>query len=329
MGLNVYDKFLGTFYGTAIGDAMGMPTTFLSREEIKKMYGFVSSFLEPPRDSEVHSGLRAGSYTDDTELTFALARAIIKKKAVKPRAVAEELIKWAEDNDALNGNIIGPSTRRAIELLKKGEPVERSGRFGTTNGCAMKISAVALFDYNKSFDELYRDVVYACMPTHNTSTAVSGAMAIATAVKLAVLGYNPKTIVRKAVERSELAGKLMRGFSVSERIVEALKINPESDDEFLDALYDFLKEPKGALTEDAVPAAMSIFSRAKGDFKRSVLLSCNLGGDSDTIGAMAGAMSGAFSGFSAIPLEWVKAVDANSKTDIRKLAKDLLDVSKV
>lgn len=328
MGLNVYDKFLGSLYGTAIGDAMGMPTTFLSRSEIKKRYGFVSTFIEPPNDSPVHASLKPGSYTDDTELTFALAKAIIRSRAVNPQVVAEELVKWADSYGALISNIIGPSTRKALSLLKRGEPVEISGKFGTTNGCAMKISPVGLFDYSKDFGQLFKDVVSACLPTHNTSIAVSGAMAIATAVKLAVVGEGIEEIAIESVKQAELAGKLMNGSSVSERIKKALEIDAKNDDEFLDKLYIFLKQPNAALTEDAVPAAISIFVRAKGEFVRTVLLACNLGGDSDTIGAMAGAIAGSFSGFSALPSEWIKKIDQNSKINIRKLAYDLLDASK-
>jgi len=72
---------------------------------------------------------------------------------------------------------------------------------------------------------------------------------------------------------------------------------------------------------------MSIFLKAKGDFRRSVLLACNLGGDSDTIGAMTGAIAGSYSGFASIPKEWIRTIDMRSKTNIRKLAKDLLNVS--
>ena len=330
MGLSLYEKFLGDLYGTAIGDAMGMPTTFLSRDEVKKRYGFVSSFLGPPEDSPVHASLKPGSYTDDTELTFVLAEAIIKAKRVDPKAVAEGIVKWADEKRALEGSIIGPSTRRAITLLKKGEPVERSGIFGTTNGCAMKISPVGLFDHAKSFDELFRDVVSACMPTHNTAVAISGAVAVAAAVKLAVSGHDVEEVVEGSLEQAEIAEERLGKSPVSERIKQALKLASASDDElFLDRLYAFLKDPFGALTEDAVPAAISIFARSRGDFRRAVLLACNLGGDSDTIGAMVGAIAGSFAGYSGIPSEWIEEIDRGSKTDIKRLAEELLNVSRV
>jgi ADP-ribosylglycohydrolase len=38
---------------------------------------------------------------------------------------------------------------------------------------------------------------------------------------------------------------------------------------------------------------------------RSALLAANLGGDTDTIGAIAGGMCGAFSGFAVIPAEYI------------------------
>ncbi len=58
----------------------------------------------------------------------------------------------------------------------------------------MKISVVGLFDHSKSFEKLFKDVVSACMPTHNTSIAVSGAIAIAASVKLTFEGCSHQRI---------------------------------------------------------------------------------------------------------------------------------------
>ncbi len=329
--MGLLKKVLGTLYGTAIGDALGMPTTFMTRETIKQRYGFVDKFIEPPSDSFPHSSLKAGTYTDDTGLTFALARSIIREKRVNPEAVAAELMKWVQENDALEGTIIGPSTRKAIENMLNGMPIELTGRSGTTNGCAMKISVVGIFDSSRNYDRLLDDVIKACMPTHYTGTAISGAMAVATAVKLGINGnMNPIEISHEAIKMAELAGKLIDGNSISDRIHEALSITGSDDQQYLDNLYDFLKEPNGALTEDAVPAAISIFVRSNGEFKRAALLACNLGGDADTIGAITGAIAGSFKGISNIPEEWIMTIDQiNRQNDIRKLAQDLINAIQI
>ncbi|MEM0097618.1 MAG: ADP-ribosylglycohydrolase family protein [Conexivisphaerales archaeon] len=333
MGLNkelLYEKALGTLYGTAIGDALGMPTTFLDRVTIKKRYGFVDGFMSPPPDNAVHSLLKAGTYTDDTALTFALARAIIREGKVSPEAVADELLKWAKANGALEETIIGPSTRRAIENMLSGVPVERAGISGTTNGCAMKISPVGIFDCCKSYEEMLDDVIKACMPTHYTGIAISGGMAVATAVKLSIINKNsPSEIVSESLKMARVAGKAPDSKSIYDRIHEAMGIGGNDDQDYLDNLYAFLKEPRGALTEDAVPAALSIFVRSSGNFMRALLLACNLGGDSDTIGAIVGAISGSYCGIHGIPDEWIRTIDQNSKIDIRKLGSDLTNATSI
>ncbi|MCL4344022.1 MAG: ADP-ribosylglycohydrolase family protein [Nitrososphaerota archaeon] len=333
MGLNrelLYEKALGVLYGTAIGDALGMPTTFLDRVTIKERYGFVDKFMNPSPDNGVHSQLKAGAYTDDTALTFALARAIIREGKVNPEAVADELLRWAKANDALEGTIIGPSTRIAIERILAGIPVEYSGTSGTTNGCAMKISPVGIFDCSRSYEEMLEDVIKACMPTHYTGIAISGAMAVATAVKIGINGGKyPAEISIESLKMARIAGKAIDGKSISNRIFEAFGIGGRDDQDYLDNLFSFLKEPQGALTEDAVPAALSIFVRSGGDFKRALLLACNLGGDSDTIGAIVGAISGSYCGISGIPIEWIRTIDANSQNDIRKLTGDLVNATQI
>ncbi|MGC8662018.1 MAG: ADP-ribosylglycohydrolase family protein [Nitrososphaeria archaeon] len=333
MGLNkkmLYEKALGALYGTAIGDALGMPTTFLSRMTIKERYGFVDKFMSPPSDSGVHSFLKAGSYTDDTALTLALVRAIIRGRRVDPEVVADELVKWAKSNGALGGTIIGPSTRKAIEQILAGVPVGRSGISGTTNGCAMKISPVGIFDCYKSYEDMLKDVIKACMPTHYTGIAISGAMAVATAVKLGVnSGMSPAEISIESLKMARIAGEAVDGKSISDRISEALVIGGGDDQDYLDRLFAFMMEPLGARTEDVVPAALSIFVRSSGDFMKAVLLACNLGGDSDTIGAIVGAISGSYCGISGIPANWIREIDANSQNDIRKLGSDLVNATQV
>jgi len=324
------DKILGAFYGVAIGDAMGMPTTFLSREEIRGKFGVVKDFLEAPMEGSVHSDLVRGEYTDDTELTFMLADSIISSRGIDPEDVAKRLVKWADDNDILNTTLIGPSTRSAIKDLKSGISYRVTGMNGTTNGCAMKISPVGIIDAFSGDEKTVNDVINACMCTHHTALAVSGASAICFAVRSAVSGENNiDTIYKASLRGADLGAKVMGNphLSISQRIREAVDIaksSPDSDS-FLDELYRFIKKPQWALTEDAVPAAISIFVKSRGNFRDAILLACNLGADSDTIGAMTGGIAGSYSGIKDIPKDWIKTIDSSSKRDIRELGGKFLD----
>jgi ADP-ribosylglycohydrolase len=73
-------------------------------------------------------------------------------------------------------------------------------------------------------------------------------------------------------------------------------------------------------TTESVPAAIGLFVRAKGDPLACALLSANLGGDTDTIGAIAGGLCGAFSGYSAIPEEYIEALNRVNDLGFEALA---------
>lgn len=324
------NKILGVFYGVAIGDAMGMPTTFMSREQIKAKYGKVTNFLEAPMEGSVHSKLVLGEYTDDTELTYMVADSIISRRHVDPEDMAIRLVRWADDNDIMNTTLIGPSTRSAIKDLKSGIPYSVTGKNGTTNGCAMKISPVGILDAFSDNEQTVKDVINACLCTHNTALAISGAAAISFAVKNSVSDEkNLHAVYEASLEGADMGAKSMGNpeKSISSRIKEAVDIANSNNtfDSFLDNLYNFILKPQWALTEDSVPAAISIFLYSKGNFRDSILLACNLGADSDTIGGMVGAIAGSYAGFDKIPDEWISTIDKSAKRDIMELGGKFLD----
>ena len=50
------DRAYGALVGGAIGDAMGMPASFLTRAQIEKSYGYIQDFLEPEKDVQSYHG---------------------------------------------------------------------------------------------------------------------------------------------------------------------------------------------------------------------------------------------------------------------------------
>ncbi len=328
------NKIYGALYGVAIGDAIGMPTTFMSRDDIKGKYGVVTDFLQDPMEGSVHSKLVRGEYTDDTEMTFMLAQSIASKKLVDPEDISRRLVSWADENNILNTTLIGPSTRKAIISLKSGISYKFTGVGGTTNGCAMKISPVGIFDAFRPDESAVNDVINACMCTHHTAIAISGASAICFAVKSAISGHsNVDDILKSALRGADLGSTLMGNpkISVSSRIREAVSIADkyENFDDYLDSLYNFILKPKGALTEDSVPVALSIFIKSRGNFRDAILMACNLGGDSDTIGAMTGAIAGSYADISNIPENWINTIKVSNKINIEGLGGELFDAMQV
>ncbi len=92
------DRAWGALVGVAVGDALGMPSQTLSREEIAASYGRITEFLPPVTDHPVSHGLRAGQVTDDTEQTLLLADLLIRGKgSVEAGLWAQALLGWEAD----------------------------------------------------------------------------------------------------------------------------------------------------------------------------------------------------------------------------------------
>ena len=143
----IEDRALGALYGLAIGDALGMPTQSLPRDVIVARYGeVISGFEAAPADHPLAAGLPAGSVTDDTEQALVLAQVLIDGDGqIDPTLLAERLIAWEASMRARgSADLLGPSTSRALKELLAGVDPSETGRFGTTNGAAMRVTPVGI-----------------------------------------------------------------------------------------------------------------------------------------------------------------------------------------
>ncbi len=75
----ILDRAYGALAGGAVGDAMGMPASFLTRSQIEKSYGYIRDFLEPEKDVQnYHGDLKAAEITDDTMESVILSDILIR-----------------------------------------------------------------------------------------------------------------------------------------------------------------------------------------------------------------------------------------------------------
>jgi len=129
-----FDRAAGALYGLAIGDALGMPTQMMSREEVVSVFGKVLVDFEPaPTDHPIAEGMTAGRITDDTEQAVLLASELIDGHGeVDIQSWADALIAWEESMKAKGSlDLLGPSTKRAINALLAGGDPEEVGRRAT------------------------------------------------------------------------------------------------------------------------------------------------------------------------------------------------------
>jgi hypothetical protein len=138
------DKILGGLFGQALGDAWGMPAYFDIDQTWQAFGGWIDTLVPAPDDHPMHYGLPAGRITDDSEVAFSLARAFIQHGGVTLEAAVEAIIAWYDRVDGDQLPYVGPSTRRGVQALMRGDDPHTTGLRGDTNGAPMRISPVGL-----------------------------------------------------------------------------------------------------------------------------------------------------------------------------------------
>ncbi|MEV5840595.1 ADP-ribosylglycohydrolase family protein [Streptomyces sp. NPDC051985] len=322
------DRALGAFYGLALGDALGMPTQVMSRQDVVRVYGAITGFASARPDNPVSAGMPAGSVTDDTEQAVLVGRLLVEGDGrIDPLRLAHELLDWEREMKAKGSfDLLGPSTKAALDAVARGVPAREAGRNGTTNGAAMRVTPVGIAFAADPLDPFVDRVVESCQVTHDTTIGIAGAAAVAAAVSTGVGGGSLGEAVTAAVTAARAGarrGHWVAGADIAARIEwawELVRGLPES------AALDRVVALVGTsvASQESVPAAFAVLALADGDPWRTALLAANLGGDSDTIGAIAGAVAGSVAGLSALPAEAVRTLRAVNSLDLEPLTARLL-----
>jgi len=269
----------------AVGDALGMPTEFMTRSEIRKRFDLVDRLLEPA-ESKNHPDLRKGQITDDTEQVLALLHEYCLKGRIDSKETADRLLRWVRESGAVEKRYIGPSSKRALEAIAAGEDPATAGQGGTTCGGIMRSLAAALFALSRGLP--LDESIQACLlPTHNTEPALAAATAYAYALAEALAGGEPWDM-EAAAGRGSLAGSsrapwVRCGASLGARVRHFISIKQDFRDpgEVLDFIYEVYGT--GLESVDVAAAALCIFFYALGDTWLCLRMGASIGGDTDTV----------------------------------------------
>ncbi|PSQ98520.1 MAG: hypothetical protein BRD48_06975 [Bacteroidetes bacterium QS_9_68_14] len=301
------DRIRGGLLGTAVGDALGMPIEGLSHQNVRTYYKGIKEY----RADEERGDLAAGQWTDDTQLTFALACALAESERLEdvPACVAEEYVALLPE-----ARRWGPTTTAAVEGLRDGASPEAAGHVERpTDGAAMRAAPLGL--WWSATDASPKKAFAALRPvlavTHAHPAALAAGLGQAFAVRYAAqatpdafdTGAFWEELVRFTTwAEGELAAP---GGDPDRRCSKRLRTLSGSLHQGAMPL-DLRDRCDGAGThaDEAWPLAAGMFARTPHLIEAALLSTVNVGGDADTTGAMGGALLGALHGWDAFPAEW-------------------------
>ncbi|MCD5354707.1 ADP-ribosylglycohydrolase family protein, partial [Kineosporia mesophila] len=295
---------IASLTGLALGDALGMPTQSMSPAAIAEDYGVISGLIDAGPRQRIAAGMSAGSITDDTEQAVLVAELLIRGQGrIDPGLFAHALLEW-ERRMAAKGSLdlLGPSTKMAVQRILDGVPVEEAGSGGTTNGAAMRIAPVGIAFRHQNLDVFVDAVHDACRLTHDTGLGVAGAAAVAAAVSAGLDGSPRSEALDRACAAAEIGarrGHWIAGADIAARLRWIRGLLPElTPPEQLRTIRDVVGT--SVASQESVVAALALVALDHDPYP-TLCLAAGLGGDTDTVAAMAGAVLGAVHGAQAWP----------------------------
>ncbi len=303
--MDLRDKIAGALYGMALGDAMGMPAELWGRDRARKFFGGkITELIDGPDENDVAFNYDKGQFTDDTGQALVLLDSI-STTDYKPDAqdIAKRMLEWADKENAFENNILGPTSKLALADFRDGKDASAITNKALSNGSAMRIAPIGCLFRPDQKAEIVDYVYGVSQATHTSDVTIAGAAMIAAGVASAIVNDDFEKVLEDIMS-IEPAGYEKGCETFSPRLAERVKIGIQlakeyADDEetFSRKIYDIIGAGVGII--ESVPAAVAI-AYYNQDSDKSALMCANLGGDTDTIGAMATAICGAFTGYSKI-----------------------------
>ena len=333
-----FSRAYGALAGLALGDALGMPTQAMSPEQIRAVYGRITGLVDGDASQPYAPGMPAGSVTDDTEQALLVASLLVRGRGTSSGRVALDagefahaLLAW-EDSMIERGSLdlLGPSTKAALERVRAGEDPLTVGGTGTTNGAAMRVTPIGIA-MSTADPEAFADAVWSsCQVTHATRQGFQSAALVAAAVSMGIdtarstapdlrgLLWKAVTYVDSLPERG--AWTPDPDVVAATRRAMQLVANPASSS------LECLVEQVGTSVASAQAIPMAFALLARDPSPQALLDAANIGGDTDTIGAIAGAILGAALGFEVFVGRGLAQVELASHLDLPSVALELLEL---
>jgi ADP-ribosyl-[dinitrogen reductase] hydrolase len=295
------DRIYGGLLGAVVGDALGVPVEFRSREELKK------DPLRAMRGWGTH-GQPEGTWSDDTSMALCLAESILAT-GWDLEDQAERFARWAfEHYWTPHGETfdIGGTTGASLDRFRRGASAASCGGSGERdngNGALMRILPAAVWFSQAPDEMLVRALSAASAVTHAHGRSRLASVFFGLLVRSLLEGMAPGEALRSA-------GEDIRRLAAEEILDTAMQAELPSLSRILDPSFPELPESairSGGYVIDTLEASIWCLARSS-SYEECVLAAVNLGGDTDTTGTVAGGLAGIFYGMEALPPAWLQAL---------------------
>ena len=281
--------------GSAVGDALGVPVEFKSRQYLQQnpvtdMMGY-GTYNMPP-----------GTFSDDSSMMFCLAESLCNGYNVND--IAEKFQMWMHEGYwTADGEVfdVGISTRKAINRLRVVKNPTEAGSTAESdngNGSLMRILPLAIFTKDLSIDERCEIVkeVSSITHAHNRSVLaciyyIEFALNVLDSENLEEAYLNTNFWLKLFLEENEI---YKNEFQYFERILSG-KLIDLKEDEINSTGY----------VMDSLEASIWCLLHTD-SYKNCVLKAVNLGHDTDTIACIAGGIAGIYYDVETIPTNWIE-----------------------
>ena len=333
-----FSRAYGALAGLALGDALGMPTQAMSPAQIRAVYGRITGLVDGDASQPYAPGMPAGSVTDDTEQALLVASLLVRGRGTSSGRVALDagefahaLLDW-EDSMIERGSLdlLGPSTKAALERVRAGEDPLSVGGAGTTNGAAMRVTPIGIA-VSTADPEAFADAVWSsCQVTHATRQGFQSAALVAAAVSMGIDWDTPSA--------SDMTALLWKALTYVDSLPERGAWTPDPDvvaatrramqlvANPVSSSLEHLIEQVGTSVASAHAIPMAFALLARDPSPRALLDAANIGGDTDTIGAIAGAILGGLLGVEAFDAAMLAQVESVSGLHLTEAATAMLSL---
>jgi ADP-ribosyl-[dinitrogen reductase] hydrolase len=343
--LSRIDRVRGCLLGLAVGDALGAPLEGLTAQQIKTHYGRVKNYVDGVQawKRKPYRWRLRGLYSDDTQQALALCDVLLDFSRVDQDRLAELYLALATPKGSFVGahRGIGRSFRQVLAELERGVSPRRSGQNTAGIGAAMRIAPVSLY-FSDDRDAMFDSAMAASIMTHRDIRSLSGALAVTHAVRrltadeprngsllLWVAADVARDEARIALEYDDVLISFERhSRALSRALAHAESLLDQPREHAFAALVQeanrhgaepACKRPTMGFPPACIPTCFYLLLTTD-SFEEAITEVINLGGDTDTAGAILGALAGACYGVSEIPKRWLDGLQNRDGIDARAIA---------